>query len=227
MCKRFLLGIVIVVVAAAPAFAGTLRVWRDCSTSMSEMEYSRAVDMLLEAIGPLIQINRVELLRFSCGNARLATARPEAFELGNRAQQLNPLSRLFRIGVDAAGGAKEEARWFDLVNRVKPALLLPPQIIASCIRFDMLAQRVANDRRPFNVILTDGWLDCQQAPPQAEFVGEIIVVVIPRTVDPISDDPTLPRSRVRDMARFFPDAAIVEPYQMERAIRTAVITNLR
>jgi hypothetical protein len=206
---------VLAVFPVAHAAADTLRIWRDCSTSMSEGDYRLVVDTLLKSVRPFVQIDRIELVRFSCGDARLSTALPQEFRLADAsAKPPNGVMAIFRAAVVAEASAAEEARANALEHMVRPVLLEAPEAIARCTRFDSLGARMLKENRPLSVVVTDGWVDCPQRPADGRFSSATIVVVLPRREDAMSDDATGIRRRVRDMERFFPGATVIEGYEV-------------
>jgi hypothetical protein len=207
----------------ADNYRTTIRVWRDCSGSPSEVELAHAVPGIIAALEQLDWVTQIELLRFSCGGERLAMARPEVFSLSGQTERTahSPLGKLFKAQTEAASVASLAARHEVLSGPFRDAVLRAPTNGAPCTRFDAVCERMVGERRPFELVLTDGWVDCAQtAPRDARGRGATVVIVVPRKEDPAGDDPATLHERLDAMRKAFPGATVVPPYGLSQALQS-------
>ena len=220
--------------ASTSASADTLTFWRDCSSSMSEAELEKLVPVLRDVIEAEERIDRIETIRFSCADGRTFSQRPTTFALPSkpiqaRQKRTGMISEWFLAGVEAAA-SETTARHIEALNtfRNKRSKAIEefvrdvrtgPSRSAGCTRFDALAVRIVEENRPFNVMLTDGWVDCPiTVTPLQEFTGRLAIVLVPRETDSPSAEVELFETRATDMRRFFPNSTVVKPYQLQREV---------
>lgn len=224
----------LLVLTVSSATADTLTIWRDCSASMSEQELASLLPLVVTFVEAENRLQRIEVIRFSCPGRRTFTETAQVFELGDVPSASAPnrtggladwfKSRAESAAADAARRTAEELSAYrsqraSIARIVAETLQARPVGTAACTEFDAAAVRIAEEDRPFNLVLTDMWLDCpigaQKAP---RMTGKLAVVLVPRNGDPVEGELQIYNSRSRSAKALFPDARIVKPYMVSRAL---------
>jgi hypothetical protein len=108
------------------------------------------------------------------------------------------------------------------ITRLKQYLLQPLDELALCTRFISLAERIAKDNLPYNLIITDGWADCPDEQnnniKSIEIQGKLIILQLSRGRDLPSDDKTFSQ-RETFLHKLFPQAEILPAYKPTEAVK--------
>jgi hypothetical protein len=249
MTRRESLAI-LTIVSGGPLFAQLrerrlLRVWRDGSGSVSEEALSASCPYLIDVLSAYRKaMEGVEVVRFSDGQRRLFSTPAEPFIWGSLADfdrvpvnsrpDTNPLSKLFKRPHEkaAAEAAQQDlkrrseceerftAKVHSTLKDLKKYLEANPAAPARCTYFTDLAARMAEDDVPYNLTLTDGWNDCNEAwAPARGIRGRHVIVLFPRRDgDAGVSENSVFEHRRRALQGLFPSAEIVRPSAMQRRV---------
>ena len=227
-----------------------LRLWRDASTSMSEDELRKIIPALLKAIKSLTDVlTGVEVVHFSVGRSRTAVQLPTQFcwgpppavgSSGNLVySELTLPQKVLKISLNhaitealeeqQAAAAKEAsaraARIDAELKRLEEFLSKVPTGVAPCTQFTALADRIAKENLPWNVVLTDAWMDCRAAEredytPKA-MSGDVLIVLLAGG-DFSGWETSVFDRRAVQLRALFPTAHIEPPYMLERVLRRMI-----
>lgn len=223
-------------------------VCRDFSTSMSEDEFKKVIPFVIDAVRVSRRaVDAVEGLRFAAAHRwistepvkRMSWGRPPKFKpFDESAVEKNgpPTTKIFRRAHDqyitaqraihAATVEQETAKYNSSVDfqlqQFGKYLAEEPQEPAECTRFGDLQERVAREHWLVTVMITDGWNDCGDVPRKPkDATGKIVIVLVPRQQDePGISEAQMFEERAREMHRFFPDALIIQPYELASALES-------
>ena len=234
MIRRLLFVLLVWLFSARVTAGDTLRVYRDCSMSMDEAGLRTLLPAIVQVLREHPVIDIVEVVRFSCHGERLQTVMATVYRLDPKPKELEArtdgLAGFFRAGADAqlrevsAKATTEVNSWRNrrdqTLKQVATDLVGEPKQAAACTRFDQLALRIAEEDIPYTLVLTDGWVDCQQAAPKLPAAHhQPLIVLLPRDKDPVNDAVALFDARQKQMRELFARGAeIVQPYLAPKAL---------
>jgi hypothetical protein len=226
------------------------RLWRDASTSMSEDELRKIIPALLNAVKSLTDVlTGVEVVHFSAGRSRTAAQLPTQFCWGLPPAVGSSVSRAYSeltlpqkilktsrnhaiteaLEEQQAAAAKEAsaraARIDAELKRLGEFLSKVPTRVAPCTQFTALADRIAKEDLPRNLVLTDAWMDCraderEDYTPKA-MSGDVLIVLFAGG-DSGWETNVFDRRTVQ-LRALFPTAHVEPPYMLERALRRMIM----
>jgi|GEM_PF-7116620 len=109
----------------------------------------------------------------------------------------------------------------DQLGKLKLYLLQRPAELAPCTRFSSIVLRIERDAYPFQLFLSDGWVDCPDergrrlAP--AKFRGKLVVLQLARERDNAHSDRDI-RQREIFLHDLFPGASVLPGYSVSEAM---------
>lgn len=223
-----------------------VRVWRDDSSSMNEDDLKTAVPEMLASIQKRsTMFSGIEVLRFARGDAPIWSERAKKFTWGDPPTIENfddsnlakaPVATKIFIGAKnnyvnnkrSESDRKNEGLLEEHYRRVaaqlesaRSYLLQAPDDKAPCTKFTTLKRRMAQEDLPYNIVITDGWIDCaslaQLQDSPLVMNGKIVVLLLTRHADTQREEEAFER-RASDMKKIFPTAKVIPVYLANAAI---------
>jgi hypothetical protein len=203
-----------------------LRIWRDFSSSMGETIWKRFIPVTVEVLQKNnAGLDGIEVVRFSEADLQTSAQAVVKFPFHMDMDEAEPsLASKLKIGSairaeDKSRTAKNDAAIILKLKSLRDYLETEPRSAASCTPFRSLAIRIAEENCPLNLLITDGWADCDDIQKiECDPAANLLIVLFPRKGDPLTEEDTLFDKRSRDLRVLFPSARIVRPYLLEKEL---------
>jgi hypothetical protein len=221
------------------------KIWRDFSKSENEGEIKETVPELIAGIRRnLPSVDGIEVVRFSTKDSPIWSEGTEKFFWGPP-PVVKPFvppdlkdapigAKLYQNDKDEyianarAAYESEKARIIGDYNthvdreldRLQRYLLQVPTTGAPCTKFASLKLRLEEENRSKNLVITDGWADCDnqiRVATPTTFTGRVTILLVTRQLD-VQADETAFGQRKEYMHQMFPNADVVPSFVPGRAI---------